>query len=244
MKYFLFSVQIVGSHFQFLRWTVSVTTLFVFFVVCRIVNRKWYPSWTLSKLMKTNLLWYNNFIFFNVLHVYKSLSLINYWTVRWNIWMFSNLHRKIVIKGVKVVVIQYNFVGYVQISYWNGHTNKLLLWASFKILYLYCTNDRNAAILLLNCNCIATLSITCGSHQQNNKYMFNHLLSQTTWLYNMFTWQWVENELYSGSRSPHLGQGHDDSDQNIWITCIGLTWHTQYTFLSSLCCVVHTKKSI
>lgn len=102
MKYFLFSVQIVGSHFQFLRWTVSVTTLFVFSVVCRIVNRKWYPSWTLSKLMQTNLLWYNNcdiitFIFFNMLHVCKSLSLINYWTVRWNIWMFFNLHSKTVI---------------------------------------------------------------------------------------------------------------------------------------------------
>lgn len=85
LKSFIFSVQTVESHFQFLRWTVSVTTLFVFFVVYRIVSRKWYPSWTLSELMKTNPLWYDNFIFFNVLHVYKSLSLINYWTVRWNI---------------------------------------------------------------------------------------------------------------------------------------------------------------
>lgn len=26
-------------------------------------------------------------------------------------------------------------------------------------------------------------------------------------------------ELYLGSRSPHLGQGHDNSDQDIWIIC-------------------------
>lgn len=36
----------------------------------------------------------------------------------------------------------------------------------------------------------------------------------------MFTWQSVENELYLGSRLPHLGQGHDNSDQDIWIICI------------------------
>lgn len=36
----------------------------------------------------------------------------------------------------------------------------------------------------------------------------------------MFTGQSVENELYLGSRSPHLGQGHDNSDQDIWITGI------------------------
>lgn len=28
----------------------------------------------------------------------------------------------------------------------------------------------------------------------------------------------MENELRLGSKSPHLGQGHDDSDQDIWIT--------------------------
>lgn len=48
----------------------------------------------------------------------------------------------------------------------------------------------------------------------------------------------MENELRLGSKSPHLGQGHDDSDQDIWITCIwiNMKYPVHILVIIMLCC--------
>lgn len=48
----------------------------------------------------------------------------------------------------------------------------------------------------------------------------------------------MENELRLGSKSPHLGQGHDDSDQDIWITCIwiDMKYPVHILVIIMLCC--------
>lgn len=50
--------------------------------------------------------------------------------------------------------MNYNFVV-------NDYNNKLILWVSYKIFYLYRFNDN---ILLLKCKCIVISSIICDSY--------------------------------------------------------------------------------